>query len=266
MALILDFQDKPSEFVNSEEIEALSLRGCCEWVTDDVLEQVSVSGRIHTAAFFRCWRLSDKGMTSFLKRNGARLRRLELSGCMHLTDITLRSINRFCTNLEELDLTRCLRISDVGINYIISNQLQILLLYADSQLTCSAYEAIASCYNLRKLDLCGHSNLDTIHSVKILKACGEQIQYLNLTWCVNVTDELITFIVRNKSLRNIKYLSLFGIKNLTSIETLITYLGGIESLTHLDIRGIPAAHEFTQNDCTQLRSRIPQLVEWKLHH
>jgi hypothetical protein len=266
MSLILDFQDQPSEFRNLESIEVLSLRGCCEWVNDDVLEQVSISGRIHTAAFFRCWRLSDQGLASFLRRNGNTLLKLELSGCTRLTDTTLRSINRYCPNLREIDLTRCLGISDVGINYIVSDKIEVLLLYADSQLTSSAYEAIAGCRNLKRLDLCGHSNLDTSHVIDILKACGDKIEYLNLTWCVALTDELIDFIVESNSLTNITYLSVFGIKNLTQIGSLVSYLSEVQSLTHVDIRGIPTGFSFSQDDCRELRAQIPHLIEWKLHH
>ena len=138
MSLVLDFQRKPTEFKDLTSIENLSLRGCCEWVTDDVLDELSVSGHVRNAAFFRCWRLTDRGLSCFLSRNGKNLQRLELSGCTQLTDATLHSISRFSPGLVELDLTRCLGITDVGINFISSRTLESLLLYADSQLTSSS--------------------------------------------------------------------------------------------------------------------------------
>ena len=266
MSLVLDFQRKPTEFKDLTSIENLSLRGCCEWVTDDVLDELSVSGHVRNAAFFRCWRLTDRGLSCFLSRNGKNLQRLELSGCTQLTDATLHSISRFSPGLVELDLTRCLGITDVGINFISSRTLESLLLYADSQLTSSAYKAIACCEGLRTLDLCGHCNLDTLHMIRILEACGDKLEYLNLSWCTELTDEFIDYIISRNKLHRIKYLSLFGLKNMSKVDALVRYFENVPSLTEFDIRGIPCAFIHSQNDCAQLREQLPRLTEWKLHH
>ena len=265
-SLVLDFKDKPDSFGDLSSLEDLSLRGCCEWVTDEVLSELSVSGKIKSVSLFRCWRLMDTGLTSFLKTNGSTLRFLELAGCTKVTDITLQAIARFCPELRHLDLTRCPLITDVGLNYIASPELEVLLLYADSHLTSSSYDAIGECTSLRKLDLCGHSNLDSPRLIRILQACGSTLEYLNLSWCVELSDEIIDFIVGEKSLPQIHYLSLFGIKNLTKVDLLVEYLATIPSITHLDVRGIPTAFQLTTDDCYELRKRIPKLLEWKLHH
>ena len=266
MSLTLDFQSKPESFSSLESLEVLSLRGCCEWVTDDCLSHLSVSGKIKSVALFRCWRLTDAGLSSFMKRNGGTLRFLELAGCTKITDDTLRSINRFCPRLQYLDLTRCPLITDIGLNFIVSQKLEVLLLYADSQLSASSYDAIAECTSMRKLDLCGHSNLDSHLMINILRSCGSTLEYLNLSWCVGLTDEVIDFVINSRSLRDVKYLSLFGIKNFTKIDPLVEYLKSIPSLKHLDVRGIPSAFHLTKDDCKRLREIIPDLTEWKLHH
>ena len=269
--LILDFTPKPPTDLTcvSDDLELLSLRGCCEWATDEILEQLSSSGQIKTAYFFRCWRLTDRGLYHFLKRHGDSLLTLDLSGCSHITDKTLQSIQRFCPRLRDLDLTRCVRITDIGINYITDRKdtLESLLLYADAQLTSSAYSAIAQLSQLRRLDLCGHENLETKQLIDILNNCTG-LEYLNLTWCVRLTDEVLTEIVQNDRLAHVSYLSLFGLKGFSAkpVHDLVEYLSSKPRLHELDLRAIPSAAEYTVDDCKLLRERIPHLVEWKLHH
>lgn len=267
--LILDFQDKPDPLPSTSSLRHISLRGCCEWVTDEAFSELTTSGGIHTAELFRCWRLTDRGLSLFVKRNGSALRKLELSGCTHITDATLRAIGRFSTDLAELDLTRCLEISDVGINHIVGlSHLEVLLLYADAQLSRSAYQAIGQLPVLRKLDLCGHENLDTESLMDILKGCGGSLEYLNLSWCVSLTDPVLDGIVAHARLKRIKYLSIFGIKNFTAepMRRFIAYLQTLPDLIELDIRAIPSIAELSNDDCIQLRTMLPNLVEWKLHH
>ena len=266
MELKYDFEPKPTAFPDVPSLTTLSLRGCCEWVTDDVLESLSSGGMIETALLFRCWRVTDRGIIRFVRKNGASLRQLELSGCTHLTDSSLAAIGRYCPRLEQLDLTRCLGVSDIGINHIVIPSLHSLLLFADSQLRSSSYEAIASNPSWRSLDFCGHSNLSSRDIISIVDACGHNLEYLNLTWCVELTNEVITHILESKTLGKIKYLSLFGLKNLTDMRILVQYLAGIPSLTHLDVRGVPSISDLTSEDCKQLRQLLPRLVEWKLHH
>ena len=267
MELNLDFREKPENFGDVGCLKILSLRGCCEWVTDTVLQELSVSGVIEVALLFRCWRLSDDGILNLVRRNGKSLVQLEISGCTHLTDSSLRSVSRYCPNLLKLDLTRCLGMSDIGINYIASSKLEELMLYADAELSGSSYDAIATaCTSLKRLDLCGHKNLTSSHLCAILTTCGNRLEYLNLSWCINLDDDIIDHIIRTESLQSIKYLSLFGIKNLTMMDSLVAYLKDVSSLSQLDVRGIPASHHLTEKDCAELRVRIPRLSDWKLHH
>jgi F-box/leucine-rich repeat protein 2/20 len=267
MELKLDFHEKPEDFGDVDRLKILSLRGCCEWVTDTVLQDLSVSGVIEVALLFRCWRISDEGIRSLARRNGNSLVQLDISGCMNLTDFSLRSVNRYCPGLLKLDLTRCLGISDIGINYIATDKLEELILYADSELSGSSYDAIASaCTSLKRLDLCGHKNVESNHLCAILDTCGNRLEYLNLSWCIRLDDGIIDHIIRTESLRSIKYLSLFGIKNLTQMDALVAYLQDVSCLSQLDMRGIPAAQHLTEKDCTELRTRIPRLSDWKLHH
>lgn len=269
--IFLDFKERPIDYVVPSDLKVLSLRGCCEWVTDEVLDELVSSGCLESVYLFRCWRLSDKGLFNLLKHNGPRLRNLEFSGCNNLSDKTLKHVQRFCPNLKSIDLTRCPLVTDIGLNFLADGcpELESLLLYADSGLSSSSYIAIAQLINLRSLDLCGHENLSAQALVSILSACGNNLEYLNLSWCVNVSDAVLAHVMDQNLLCSIEYLSIFGIRAFSGqvLSNFIEYLcTHAKKLTRLDVRGIPSVSEFSENDCRILRERFPNLVEWKLHH
>lgn len=267
--LILDFVDRPPcVYPDCASLELLSVRGCCDWVTDQVIDELGSGGTIKTALLFRCFQISDDAMIKFIRRNGKSLKKLELSGCTHLTDKTLWAISRYCNELLDLDLTRCLGISDIGINKLTELPLESLLLYADAQLGKSAMAALSQFNRLKRLDLCGIPSLDSNNLISMLRSNGHSLEYLNLSWCVNLCDEAIKFVVDKRTLSNIQSLSIFGVRNMShdEMKSLIDYLKEIKTCCELDIRAIPSAAEFTQNDCEGLRSIMPQLVQWKLHH
>ena len=267
----LDFQAEPSSLPGSDFLESLSLRGCCEWVTDEVIEHLSAGGKLSTINLFRCWRVTDKGILELVRRNGAYISSLELSGCSGITDKSLEAISKFCTNLKSIDLTRCNKITDIGINYLCESgkhTIETLLLYANSSLGTSSYCAIAQLEQLKRLDLCGHENLTSSDLICILGTSGDKVEYLNLSWCVSLTDLAVADFVENTRLGCIEYLSLFGIKNFTRrpMQVLVGYLQTRKRLKQLDVRGIPSISDLTENDCLELRRSLPGLEKWKLHH
>ena len=268
--LILDFCEKPQSLVIPDDLQVLSLRGCCEWVSDAVLRSLGSGGKLREVYLFRCCRLTDKGIMKIIRNSGRTLKILELSGCINISDELMIAIGRYCKSLISLDLTRCPLITDVGINFVIdgcSRSLEGLLLYANSTLGHSTYLSIADARHLKRLDLCGHPNLTSADLVKILINCEELI-YLNLSWCINISDEVLWCVLSHLRLQNVEYLSLHGIKSLSRevMLELIAYLKAIPSLHSLDVRGIPSISDFTSDNCKKLRETIPDLVEWKLHH
>lgn len=267
---VFDFSEKPISFPEPRGLEVLSLRGCSEWVTDEVLGTLVVGGQLTEVYLFRCTRLTDRGVINLVRNCGKALRNIELSGCIKISDESLKAIGRYCKVVQSLDLTRCPLITDVGINFILdecSKRLEVLLLYADSGLGPSTYLGISEAHNLKKLDLCGHHNLSSSELIRIITNC-ENLVYLNLSWCTNISDEAIQAILEMKKLKHVEYLSLHGIKSLSRDVAigLIEYLKGISSLTSLDLRGIPSVSDYTIDECLKLRETISSLVEWKLHH
>ena len=99
-----------------------------------------------------------------------------------------------------------------------------------------AFAQASNYTKLQFLDLCGCKELldDTV--IQLSKSFPE-LRYLNLTWCVSLTDRAITDGV-GKHLQNLDLLSVYGLVKITdkSIEALLT--GNLKySLRTLDVNG-----------------------------
>jgi F-box/leucine-rich repeat protein 2/20 len=264
--VVLDFQDAPTDLDLPHQIQELSLNGCSEWVDDEFIESItSTTQSLRHVSLYRCLKITDRSVYNIVSTSKS-LETLNLSGCLRISDKSLKFIGRNLQNLRNLDLTRCPEITDLGINYLtfLCNSLECLTLYADSQLGPSAHEAIAEMSKLKRIDLCGHCKLTDNSLVRILTNTPD-IQYLNLSWCVSLSGHVVDEIVSQRLLQKIETISLFGIRNLENCRTLVEYLSKIPSIRGLDIRGIPTVSDLTENDCKNLRTIIPSLVEWKLH-
>ncbi|KAF5749087.1 hypothetical protein HS088_TW04G01049 [Tripterygium wilfordii] len=90
---------------------------------------------------------------------------LDLSRSLRLSDRSLYALAHICPNLTKLNISGCTSFSDDALEYL-----------------------FAFCRNLKVLNLCGCVKAA---SNKALQAIGRnccQLQYLNLGWCENVTD------------------------------------------------------------------------------
>jgi len=270
-SLILDFSGTPpATFGEIGFLEHISLNGCSEWVTDEIIESLSVGRKLISVSLFRCWRITDRSLYYLLRHNGSTLKYLSLSGCTNISDKALLYISRFSIGgIDSIDLTRCPRISDVGINHLsgspsISHSLKKIRLYADSQLGSSAHEAIKEFKSLEELDLCGHSQLTDKALSRIMKECPN-LRSLNLSWCTSLSNVVIRDIIEGSLLEHVETLSLFGNSAMSDVSDLVDYLAEKNTIRELDVRGIPEVAHLSAHDCEGLRKRLPTLENWKLH-
>ena len=237
--------------------------GGCHWVDDAVLAEIATT-QISDLNLYWCVHATDEGVSRLIERN-KEITKLVLSGCNKLTDLTMKTIAKFLHQLRGLDLTRVPLVTDAGLSEIaaspIADSLEELNLYAKVQnIDPSFYATIGNFKNLRSLDLCGHLKFTD----EIAAALVPQLPLLtklNLSWCVEIGDSTVDEIARSR----VTWLSLFGIKKISedAIERLLLSRGA--AFVGLDIRGIPNVRALTQSDCAELRRRLPQLEEWKIH-
>ncbi|KAK1260069.1 F-box protein [Acorus gramineus] len=241
-----------------KELQSLNLNGCRK-ISDEGIEAIT-SACPNLKVFSIYWnvRVTDMGIKHVVV-NCKQMVDLNLSGCKNISDHSLHVIADNYQQLEMLNLTRCVKLTDSGLRQILlkCSSLQSLNLYALSSFTDNAYKEISSLTNLRFLDLCGAPNLSD-EGLSCIAKC-RNLDSLNLTWCVHVTD--VGVIAIAEGCTSLQFLSLFGIVGVTDkcLEALSKTCS--QSLRTLDVNGCIGIEKRSQD---QLRQLFPYLRCFKV--
>ncbi|CAD7673238.1 unnamed protein product [Nyctereutes procyonoides] len=152
------------------------------------------------------------------KRCGGFLRKLSLRGCIGVGDSSLNtcySLSRFCSKLKHLDLTSCVSITNSSLKGISEGcrNLEYLNLSWCDQITKDGIEALVrGCRGLKALLLRGCTQLEDEALKHIQNYCHELVS-LNLQSCSRITDEGVVQICRG--CHRLQALCLSGCSNLT---------------------------------------------------
>lgn len=182
-----------------------------------------------------------------LIRGYSTLQCFSIKGCYYTSDDTLvrafGETSNQTSELKELDLSFCTRITDVGFHCALSSNLTSLSLKACTNIrfTDSTRETLKKCRHLEELDLAGCKQVkfsslsgifgeDGIHNLKTLNLqdcdhiCDMCLKYvsetqpnlesLNLSFCISVSDDGMSDIAKNLS--NLTTLHLRAMDNVTS--------------------------------------------------
>ncbi len=139
-------------------------------------------------------------------------------------------------------------------------------LYAISYLKCDFLKTLAEDKNETKLeflDLCGNQLInDEIFILFENSNSLQNLNYLNLSWCVNVTDK--SFEVLSKKLNKLQLLSLHGLLGITdrTIDNLSFNEGIEKSLATLDVNG---CKNIINKEETYLKSKFRNITCFKYH-
>ncbi|KAK7399111.1 hypothetical protein VNO78_10286 [Psophocarpus tetragonolobus] len=112
------------------------------------------------------------------------LRYLNLADCRRITTSALWPITGM-TSLQELDLSRCFKLNDAGINHILSIPFMDKLRISETSVTAEGVKRLASLKNLSLLDLGGLPVDDVaLTSLQVLK----RLQYIDL-WGSKISNK-----------------------------------------------------------------------------
>ncbi|KAI3778726.1 hypothetical protein L2E82_08109 [Cichorium intybus] len=180
-----------------------------------------------------CQKISDKGNEAITAAcSSLKIFSIYWNG---VSDKSLQMVADNYRYLDSLDITRCIKITDMGLQQIMTkcSGLKSLNLYELSSFTDEAYKKLSLLGNLRFLDLCGAQNLSDDGLFSIAKC--KDLRTLSLTWCVRVTDMGVIAIA--KGCTSLEYLSLFGIVGVTDkcLEVLSEFCSN--TITTLDVNG-----------------------------
>ncbi|KAF6170515.1 hypothetical protein GIB67_031923 [Kingdonia uniflora] len=108
-----------------------------------------------------------------------------------LEDNAVEAVARWCYELQDLDLSKSLKLTDQSLYALALGCPRLTKLNISG---CSAFSDFSlaylasSCINLKSLNLCGCVKAATDHALQAIAANCSQMQSLSLGWCEDVTD------------------------------------------------------------------------------
>ncbi|KAJ0653880.1 putative leucine-rich repeat domain superfamily [Helianthus annuus] len=195
---------------------------------------------------------------SHLVNNCKHIVHLNLSGCEGISDKSLQMITESYLHLESRDITRCVKITDGGLQHVMvkCSGLKSLNLYALSSFTNGVYKKMLLLAHLRFLDLCALFSI----------AKSKSIRTLNLTWYVRVTDAGVIAIGQGCTLalllNFLVFRNLFGIVGVTEkcLEALLKLCSN--TLTKVDVNECIGIKRRSREELLQL---FPYVRCFKVH-
>ncbi|KNA05111.1 hypothetical protein SOVF_193410 [Spinacia oleracea] len=202
-----------------QHLRSLSLSGCTT-LPDSGLKLLQYSGsNLRALHLDCCFKISDNGV-SFAASGCPLLKFISLYRC-NVTDVGLESLAKFCSGLEDVNLTYCLGITDSGINSLVRNCVHLYgirisncrnikgvgfrgcsrsLAYLEAESCKLDPEGIASMVSGGGLEYLNTSNLSWSILGDGLSAIGggfgKMIRVLNMRLCRTIRDEGVGLIAR----------------------------------------------------------------------
>lgn len=176
------------------------------------LESLNLSG---------CYNLSDFALESAFSKEVASLKVLNLSLCKDVTDSSLRRITANCKSLEVLDLAGCSKITNTSLFYISMLKkvkrlnLRSCRLISDQGIAdlCNTSVLVNSNRTLEDLCLQDCQKL-TDESLRHISTGLPELEKMNLSFCVSITDTGLKSISRIGTLRDLNLRSCDNISDI----------------------------------------------------
>ncbi|GJS95124.1 leucine-rich repeat, cysteine-containing subtype protein [Tanacetum coccineum] len=200
---------------------------------DDGLRTVAnACSHLRQIVLSRRLRVGDLGVDSIV-RSYKNLQELDFTGCLSVTNESLKAIGESNSFLN-LNMRGCL-ISDLGLEYIangnLKNSLEMLFLGECDRISDLGVDSIVrSCKNLQELDLSGCLSITD----ESLKAIGESnsLLILNLSDCL-ITDMGLEYLADGNLMNSLTGLDLSGCDRIS--DDGICYLNEFDNLTDLSL-------------------------------
>ena len=190
--------------------------------------------------------ITDQALEALVRVKDLRLNKLVLSGCKDLTDVGFKAICENQPSLSTLDIADSGGITDEGLKHVslLSNLKHLVV----SGCRMVSDYSVSKLRHLRKLEHFEASACYAITTKSIAIGIGyyalETLTYLNLSYCMSVTDDGIQIVCHN--LANLEHLDLsscgIGDKGVLQISACLTRLTSLrlswcEAITNSGILG-----------------------------
>jgi hypothetical protein len=246
-------------------LHSLFLSGFQQLEKQDLHPALAQLQSLRTLDVSKCTNLDDSTMKLISEHLSGTLQVLYLKGLHRVSDKGLKAICRSCAQLEVLDLSQVIEITDTGGTAVKSlKKLRALFLRDNFQLTNESIDAITeNCVKLRQLTLWGLIRIDHFQFPKLnsgrlvilnLWGCHSlgddtaaaletmQLKSLILTECHKLSDDFILGISRLSGLKGLQHLHLRYLIKLSdkSLQAIAENFGSLHSLDLSFCSGITA--------------------------
>jgi len=192
----------------------------CQRLTDLSLKALGFCKNLTVANVADCVRLSDTGLRYIVEgHSGPKLRELNLTNCLRVSDVSVLRIVQRCTTLTYINLSYCEHVTDAGVELLgmIPSLISVDIsgcFVQDQGISALGNNPklkdiiIAECINVSDIGmqkLVQHTrdleNLDvseckllTDHSIKSLAFCCRRLRTLNISGCRLLSDQSLQYL------------------------------------------------------------------------
>mmetsp|Transcript_30660 Transcript_30660/g.117291 ORF Transcript_30660/g.117291 Transcript_30660/m.117291 type:complete len:381 (+) Transcript_30660:795-1937(+) len=138
--------------------------------------------------------MSDQTLAT-LSTDSSNIRELTLEGCYRLSDNGIEAMLKNLNKLETLDLSSCTRITSKTVRNIVryaGNTMLVLRLRTAAQLSGEDFLPIAELKHLESLCISENRRVDDGSLIRIISEAGSKLQSLNMAGCTELTDKLVS--------------------------------------------------------------------------
>lgn len=171
-------------------LEVVLLSGASMISDTGAIAMVIKCKNIHTLDLSYCNGVTDELLVA-LSRNNQGLRHLVMAGNSKISDVGFCQLTSKCRALKHLDLTSCLRLTDVGVKSILNcEELEYLNIRGVDQVTDRPIQILSYfCQKLKFLDISNNYMVSVDAVMAVCKRCPELI-VLNCISCNVIAQEL----------------------------------------------------------------------------
>ncbi|CAN0838625.1 EIN3-binding F-box protein 1 [Linum grandiflorum] len=198
----------------------------CRGTTDLGLEAIAKGClNLKQICIRKCSFVSDNGLINFTKAAAAAgsLESLQLEECNRVTELGIIGAIANCGGtLKTLSLVRCMGIKDTASGIPLPSQCSSLR--SLSIKSCPGFGNLGLalvgklCPQLEHLDLCGLSGITDAGLLPLLESCKAGLVKVNLSDCLNLTDDVVTALARLHGGTTLEVLNLDGCRKISDVS------------------------------------------------
>uniref|UniRef100_UPI00398EA77B F-box and leucine-rich repeat protein 13 isoform X2 n=1 Tax=Pristiophorus japonicus TaxID=55135 RepID=UPI00398EA77B len=226
----------------------------CPRITDSSLKAISTLKNIIVFNISDCISITDVGVRYLAEgSSGSKLRELNLSNCMYITDLSMLKIVQKCSNLTHLRLRYCLRLTDSGIEWLKGLPALTNIDLTGDNIHEQSLSGLGKNSKLREFTVAECPGVNDNGLQKFYHKMVD-LEYLDISHCLSVSDQSIKTLAF--CCRRLISLNIAGCPQITDFS--IKYLAGVcHYIYFLDISGCinltDSIFTFLKKGCKNLR-------------